>query len=349
MYFWQSTCLKSWLLMLLFVFVPLHTLSQSIEHHVVHIIDGIEAGQSGKNAVWDFRNYETFLEFPLQYVKDSLGYVRKQPRLYQFYAVLGDTIYLRGYRTPMEHMSYHHALPLLRHPIQYGDSVMGLFAGKGIYCKRYPIRHDGMTKTTVDGMGTILLPNGARLENVMRVHTMTTCDILYEGKAENLMDSASSYREVEDTYSWYVEGDRHPIFVLTRTSNDSCERDTISPEFAYSTLSASQLDSIAILSAKERARKTEQADDIAFGEAPIHYTLSQHGNVLTLSYSVERDGEVTLSVSDTAGIQYQHESHMVTAGDKATARLDCNGYRRGSYILHVTAGGRDISEKFNVE
>lgn len=78
MYFWQSTCLKSWLLMLLFGFVPLHTLSQSIEHHVVHIIDGIEAGQSGKD----------------------------------------------------------------------------------IYCKRYPIRHDGMTKTTVDGMGTILLPMG---------------------------------------------------------------------------------------------------------------------------------------------------------------------------------------------
>ena len=307
-------------------------------------ITGITPGSPGENVTWDFSRYEVVRrDLPRHFAGDSLGYIRKQIGRYEYYAVSGDSVLLRASRTSKELMRYGQPMLCMRYPLRYGDSIRGVFRGDGAYCKRYHLHREGARVTRVDAWGSILLPGNAKLMNVTRLHATTTYETLMSGMDAQRGDTATAGCEVVEEYRWYADGCRHPVFEYTERTSYSSGQAVGHVSTAYCTFPGGTMDT--------QAQTDQGASPGGEGKnegLPVHYTLSQEGNVLHLLYAPDHPATVGLRVTDVSGMVLRSESHECQPGTRNSATVDCTGLRTGSYILHIDVDGQPMSEKFNV-
>ena len=127
---------------------------------------------NSKNGVWSLEDAELSEgTYKAEYSTetDTLMAVERGDRTY--YSQDRSTVDIIGSENFMELMSYDMPETWLRFPMQVGDSVCGYFNGSGPYCERFFMRRYGTYKTKVDVAGTLVLPKGDSLRNVIRLHT----------------------------------------------------------------------------------------------------------------------------------------------------------------------------------
>ena len=87
------------------------------------------------------------------------------------YCLKGDSLLLVGTENRLMHIDYAQPEVWLRFPMSLGDSISGLFEGKGQYCERLFLRKIGRYTTKADASGSLLMENSDTLHNVLRIQT----------------------------------------------------------------------------------------------------------------------------------------------------------------------------------
>ena len=133
-----------------------------------------DPGRSGRDVLWDFGKLKTQKdEYKLFYVfgKDSLVTGIERQTMY-FYSLSGDSLLCHGYENPTTLMVNEQPELLLRFPVRYGDSTFCYYSGNGKYCDQLRISAMGSVTSKADAYGTMILPDGDTLKNVIRVRTV---------------------------------------------------------------------------------------------------------------------------------------------------------------------------------
>lgn len=87
------------------------------------------------------------------------------------YWLKGDSLLLVGTESRLMHIDYAQPEVWLRFPMSLGDSIQGLFEGKGQYCERLFLRKIGRYTTKADAWGALIMENSDTLHNVLRLQT----------------------------------------------------------------------------------------------------------------------------------------------------------------------------------
>lgn len=195
-----------------------------------------DPGRSGEKVLWDFsRPGSRNDEYELVYKTSDNLIIGVEHNTRYYYSLSGDSLLCRGYENATTLMTNERPELLLRFPVHYGDSTFAYYNGNGEYSNRLAISAMGTVSSKADASGMMILPGGDTLYNVLRVQTVKK--IAYstkplfsheESAAETFVSNDSiDYRlstdtlllEV-DTYRWYVEGYRYPVFETVRSTTN---------------------------------------------------------------------------------------------------------------------------------
>ena len=302
---------------------------------------------------------------------DTLVAVERGDRTY--YSQDRNTVDIIGSENFMELISYDMPERWLQFPMQVGDSVCGFFNGSGPYCERFFIRRYGTYKTKADAAGTLVLPKGDSLRNVIRLHTeryvgtiTVPIDTMEKKIPAFTVDSIIRHlapdtaKVREDIYRWYAEGYRYPI--LEAKSLSFCDS-LLTEEMYYCppdmqrTLAYDE-DNKQIrtrLAEEERARwlassPDEDSNPKSRGKNGFTYNLTQDDNSdqVTINYSTDHVTKMTALVTNALGYVYRRTDQSCAVGN-GQATIDCSGLRRGQYILYINVDGEQYAEKVNLK
>lgn len=299
------------------------------------VIEGIYCGDKGEKVSWDFSNSIIRDEIsPMRIFSDSLGFRSSELGIKNFYIQSGDSILKRAYHSKLIKMNYQKPLIVLTYPFNYGDSITSSFCGVGTYCDTYRLSHNGTRTIIADAKGSIILPDNKIIKDVLRVHTVTSNNILMEGMDANLVDSATTKQEITEDYLWYAKGCRYPILEFHISMSYGNGKKIGAQSIAYCYLPENFMENV--ISLKETY-------------IPMDYKVSQTGSFIQLSYSTKIDATINFVVANTMGINYQNKTYSCKAGEQYNASFNCYGYPCGEYILYFNVNGIVKSEKFQLK
>ncbi|NDP22621.1 MAG: hypothetical protein GZ091_16300 [Paludibacter sp.] len=172
-----------------------------------------DPGSKGKNLTWDFRLLQPINEeYKLDYfIPDSTNMNRlcgKEHYTRYYYLQRNDSLWATGFENSTTMMEYLKPELKLRFPFMYGDTLYSSFDGKGQYCHRFELAVKGYTRVEADAMGELLLPNFESVKKALRTHTLRY--YTQTGK--------DSIEMILDTYAWYADGVRYPVFESVKTN-----------------------------------------------------------------------------------------------------------------------------------
>ena len=137
----------------------------------MHKIISSDLGTDGTGNVWDLSKSKVLdEEITMDFLtsNDSTGrLIRLEPHSISQYSTEDDTLRLWGYEMPQAKVNFLKAVDEMRYPFAYGDSITGLMQGVGRYCERVPFRIYGEYKHKGDAIGTLILPEGDTISNVL--------------------------------------------------------------------------------------------------------------------------------------------------------------------------------------
>jgi hypothetical protein len=286
-----------------------------------------------------------------------------------------DSLFLAGTENRLMHIDY--ALPeiWLRFPMCLGDSIGGLFEGKGQYCERLFIRKAGRYSTKADALGSLVTENCDTVRNVLRLRSERITATLAQPldsmlAAYGILDSvpllgsdsitalaASDGKAIRTvTLRYYVPGCRYPVLETSETES-VVENSTPVQAVAFYSSPFSQA---GLVSANRGFPETSS-------EYPNHapltentgnsfsYSLEMNTSSQTITVNCSTDGEtlmgnssIRLLLCDQQGILYRQASGCLHPGERESLSVSYAGLRHGQYLLYIEACGKQYAEKFSV-
>ena len=343
------------------------------------LLSGKPSELSGTDMTWDLRGLDMMANSNLKYIginDDSLSNVvalENGERL-SFLLSEGELLF-ESRENYTSRTDYHLKEKRLTFPMSYGDSISGLFSGYGNYCDKLFIREFGSYKTKIDGHGTIILPNGDSLRNVLRItseHLFTTksysLDSIRNVYGDSIPvytnDSISFYMSDENgllrskSQYWYALGYRYPIletYSLSRGEDipESSATWYVSPENQELLENDEENMSLREEDANFPRQGFEEAKGqnglTGNGNLPFSYVLQNNksSQTVVISFYLSCPAEVKVSLADIMGVVYKAYAHTYdTPGDYEIA-LDYRELRRGKYIVYINSNGSYAIEKFS--
>lgn len=337
-------------------------------------------GRAGANVLWDFGKQEAINEkYKLSYTQleeDSVVTGCEHNTLYH-YLLRNDSLYSLGYENPTTLMHNQRPELLLTFPFSYQKRIEGYYYGTGNYCHRLDLIAQGKTVTWGDTYGMIILPNGDTLQHVLRVRSLKKIAekmIPYLQKDSVIqpvvnidsinyhLKNDSVYMQVE-TYKWYAEGYRYPIFetVENVTYKNQKPLKHFNTAFLYSLdkhsylnndpKNLARLDEIEKADKKTRNNSFPDNNNNLSGNNPnkelINYNvyIENGSNSISIEYNLNQSADVTISLYDMQGrllINYPKTNHPEGFYQEAIA-LD--GFQLGEYLLRILVNDKVYGEK----
>lgn len=335
-------------------------------------------GDSGASILWDFSELQiTDEHYELRY--DTLhkaSWVGREHHTMYYYRLRNDTFLLCGYENPTTLFTYRRPEVRLAFPFPYGRGISSYFEGTGQYCYSLNIQIAGKSTVTGDATGGMILPGGDTLRHVLRVHTRKllferTSPVGGQGKQEDtpfpVMDSDSidyylandsSVSQI-DTWTWYAEGYRYPIFEtvesISPVRGENSQRFSGSfyypPDEQYYGLEY-DVENQAIRDGMElKYSNNYQGDavprrDNGFEDEQIDYRYSTDGQGnLRITYRVHGSACLSFSLYDLQGRQYSAIKRQVTRGQDYQECIPLQDYPEGEYLLRIVCGNKAYGEK----
>ena len=276
-----------------------------------------------------------------------------------FLLINGDSLLTDGYETSSDLVKYNKPGLLFRFPVTLGNVSDGGFEGRGKHHDRLESVVSGEIRTVADASGRMILPGNDTLTDIIRVHIRKTENIRHipissdfsidRPANDSLFSEVETESIVTDTYQWYEEGCRYPVFETVETyRNDSPEK-TILKRDAYFYHPAEQAclpedtANRVVLERKQAARKAK--------------ILEKEGNILSfacypnpvkdrleIELTLRKAVAVRLSLSDANGRTVRHFPSKASAAHYRET-LDMRIYPSGYYLVRVVAGQETVSEK----
>lgn len=312
------------------------------------------SGDKGKEQFWDFSSVELLSgDYPIEFYSDSLGNFQKlEDRGIYYYLLENNLLKQNSYENRLEKINYDKEKLAMRFPLQYGDSLVSSFSGKGRYCGDHKIKVEGQVLLQADGYGTLVLSERDTLKNALRVYTLTTTSMAIDMDSA-IIDPTNLKQEIEEKYEWYVRGYRYPLYeTIQRTSYSNLEP-VASKSYAYrllpDDLNISNDQANDSIKNADATRKAEELEQQKAQQDIIHYNVEVNGSNVTLNYTLDADGTVNTLISDVLGMVYKRGSRTTKAGENVSLSFDCSNLKRGNYVLYMNVNGKVYSEKVNLK
>ena len=315
-------------------------------------------GQAGSNRFWDFGQQKSIDEhYELSYFGvDSLMIGREHRTLYK-YTLRNDSLFSLGYENPTTLVNYTKPELLLVFPVHYQDKGKAAYSGSGEYCGRMKFSSGGETAYEADAYGMITLPSGDTLNNVLRIHLTRKISGQFSPDPEDSLDMQV------DTYRWYADGYRYPVFetVDSKFMKDGTLRKHFNTAFYYTPEeqyyelendddNQDKRERIKLESFKKQALNPEKQFNTEIKNKSIDYqvVLDKEANSLTLDYQLLKDeAEEEIILFDVQGRilkKYPKEKHHSGSYQKV---IPLNaGNPLGEYLLRIKVGKEVVGEKF---
>ena len=186
------------------------------DEFVLRRVEFVETGDSCRGCIWDFSTAVTVNpDYRIRYSVsgDSVIAVNENRTSYS-YRMQGDSLMWIGYENRLTLMRDSVSAVALRFPFGFGDELERDFYFKGIYSQTKEIAARGRSTVTADAVGTVYLPDGDTLRNVLRVKRVydSKVKIFRHGDTTEIeVGNDSLLRHIETVYLWYAEGYRYPV------------------------------------------------------------------------------------------------------------------------------------------
>lgn len=294
-----------------------------------------DPGSSGKSLYWDFRivqpineNYSLNYFIPDSTFMDKLCGQEHNTRYY--YLQHADSLWAVGFESSTTYMKYIKTELKLRFPFAYGDTLFSCFEGKGQYCHRLNLAVKGYTRVEADAEGDLMLPEFETVKKAVRVHTLRHYTETGKDSVEMILD----------TYAWYAEGIRYPVFESVRTNlikraGKQCEqaKDTTIYTTSFYYPPALQVTQV------QTEELPEQNNEELTGAAAVFTEAQLMPNPVTdnlyLNYKLIRNAQVWFTVHSIGGIPLcQTTPQNLPAGYHNTT-VDMSHLITGTYTLYV--------------
>ncbi|WP_221659689.1 T9SS type A sorting domain-containing protein [Bacteroides salyersiae] len=387
--------MKLFLFFMLTVLAPLQLFSQYSLERTTHLprpgdrlgkqeVSYKSPGAKGTGIVWDFSELENRnANYELRYTSPHPGsdtIIGIEHRTMYRYQLSGDTLFTPGYENSTTRIGYRIPESLLVFPFPYGRSLTTSFGGKGNYCNRLGIDICGRSTVTADATGLMILPGGDTLHHVLRVHT---CKLVFErtgpGPAHAVADldtvigpvcyrdSVNRYLADDsahfqiDTWRWYAEGYRYPVFesihsAICKSGKKSTHFSTsfyYPPKEQYYGLSGDPENQ------ERRDRREMDHHPEAFPAADsekkdsgheyedefIRYVCISDGQEVSLSYTLKTDSDVGIELYDIQGRRYTAVQKTCQSAGSYREQLPLGGLPAGEYLLRIAVGDKTYGEK----
>ena len=320
-------------------------------------------GRSGRSVLWNLGEVDVLNErYGLNYLSvpsHQSGVTGVEHGTRYYYAEHGDTLVLEGVENNGMRISYDEVPVELPFPLQYGNELEGIYHGRGIYCDKTPYREYGRYHLTADAIGTLILPTGDTLRNVVRVHNVRMASMRFYA-ADSLglsrvlpvftRDSVEHALSADttvvntDIYRWYAPGYRYPVLETVTVGAKNSDR----------------LTTAFLLTPEEQAMGINDAVN-----EPLRgsHSLAGNGRDVGFSYNITRtDGNEQIRLDYILEHESMVSCQLVTAGgavvwQQPTSRLSAGTYtaeipseavRQGVNLLSFKVDGKIFTEKFTV-
>lgn len=304
-------------------------------------VDYFSQGGSG-NQIWDFSelNIGDGSTEKLSYrLRSDSAFIINTVNVRSF-ILKKDTLYQVETESPLHIIHYIFPVCRLIYPYAYGDSTTIPFYGKGIYCNDHIYREGGQTTLLADAYGKIILPNRDTLQNVIRLYTLRSYFICMDIDSIAL-DTARLHQVIEEHYEWYARGYRYPVFETFTSTTYAGMKMIGTKQQAYCCLPDFQnqlFDPVNKAIHKNDSIEQIKKQDI------FHYQTNVQGMLVHVDYNLDEKAEITMLISNTMGIVYRRLHRSQIARQGYSESIDCNGLRRGQYILYINVNGRIYSK-----
>ena len=335
---------KKNLLLMGSIFVLQSTMAQVLQRHnnAYKPDDKIEKqqvefkdpGSSGKQLTWDFRHLQPINPaYGLHYfIPDSSKMdvvCGREHNSRYYYRLHNDSLWALGFENNTTFMEYTEPELLMRYPFAYGDTLYSTFEGKGIYSNRIALQVKGYTRIHADAEGDLLLPDFETVKRALRTHTRR----YYTQTGRDSLEMSI------DTYAWYADGNRYPVFESVRTNlikkarrqgQQGKDTTVFATSFYYPPIvQNTQVESNAPSIMPEQAMGVEAV----FTEAS--YMPNPVVTNLTISYKLTRPARIGFSVHNNAGIPVrQSPARNMPEGYNQTI-IPMSNTLTGTYTLYV--------------
>lgn len=335
----------SYLLTLLLLFPVSHVFSQhalTVDRNAYRAADQIvkqqvefkDPGSSGKNLTWDFRMVQPINEeYTLDYFipdsthMDTLCGMEHRTRYY--YAQKRDSLWALGFENSTTLMEYKKPELKLRFPFSYGDTLFSKFEGKGQYSHRLALQVKGYTRVQVDAEGELLLPDYETVKKALRVRTLR----YYTETGKD------SLQMTLDTYAWYAEGVRYPVFESIKTN--LIKKATKQGEQAQDTtvfitsFYYSPLKQISQVQTDSLPKETDEPTGAAAVFTEAQYMPNPVETSLNINYKLTRPAQVWFTVHSALGVPVRQTSPQQLPEGRNNITIDMSSLLIGAYTLYV--------------
>ena len=377
--------MKASLLTAIFVLsvLLLHAQSSDINPHfprsgdVMYYLDfkaaDVVTEYGGENHIWDFSKAEMIdngnsISFCINKDKPSaVVAVDGNTRIY--YAENAQGIVCLGFENNQTKVEYDIPTVVIPCSDAIENSVVGTFHGYGMYCEKAMMRVCGIFSSAVDGRGTLLLPDGKKIENVFRLCSRKTeRGIVYTGlrtRSELIayVDSISPFNADSikacinenpddvihtETFRWYATGYRYPIIEITNYSTGNSKPYARTARCCMPDEQEKLYDP-----ANENIRlKTKNQDNVAKGseenisgsDGTRPYSITKGGNEITVYPTGPNSGNLCAILADSSGIVFK----TANSHNDAPAVINFSGLHSGEYILYIETDGVTYTEKVKI-
>lgn len=300
------------------------------DSHDFIITKDANEGLAGENVIWDFSNLEKTEKTLTSHMLSPEG-LAKSGDIASSNLVLeeyGNQFYFNSSSDIMEQYgtvsgnvvtTYDKPFVKLKFPFSFGNKVAGFYSGvQKSENSSTPV--SGTYEIFGDATGTLLLPNGITIDNVLRV------------KQTRIIEYQNGGSVNEVTYRWYAENVRYPILVIIKYITPTSSSTAQTALYAH------------ISNTKKSATSVESVGLVSGFETYPNPCKEQ----LTISYSMIKSGKITIELYDATG-KYSKtivNNLKVTSGaQNLIINTEENGILPGIYYLRLSAGGESLTQK----
>lgn len=339
-------------------------------------------GASGEDIFWDFSEQKPVDKaYKIEYFsfsEDSTIIGREHRTLYK-YKLNGDSLFCIGYQNSTSLINHIRPELLLSFPLRYQNQIQDYFYGEGEYSGQLELVIQGLVTTTVDAYGKMILPGSDTLNYVLRLHSVKrviekTRPLEYDRQEINTavdVDSINYYLNTDsviyqiETYRWYADGYRYPVFetvqMSTYKNNESVSNSNTAfyytPEEQYYGLKNDSENTARReqLVEEERKRKELQKNESRQpkDEKPVslddkikyNIFLDDNNNSITIDYQLYENAEISILLYDMQGRILERYPRVMQHVDSYTRTISLNEYPPGDYLLSIVVDKQVIGRK----
>ena len=327
----------------------------------MQIVDYMDAGEAGENAVWNFNGIDCSGIYYIKYnTLDSSQFVGYDTQNTYTFSFDHNHLMLSNKESALQCMNYLQPQLLQVFPFQYNETFSKEYSGEGRYCGTHYERTFGTIQITADGQGTLILADNDTLSNTLRVYTINTASIrLNSDSCRN--DSDNMKQVITERYQWFTRGFRYPVFETVTSSTYNNLNYVSTQQYAYccppsvqSEITDSINEEIRYRDILDRQNGKNPKDDNPKSDKKgdkciFDYKLIQDGNQVVLTYDISENAHIHIIVVDIMGVVYCNIRQTNEAGNGYTIGIDGSGLRRGQYIIYMNVNGNIYNNKIQVK